>query len=75
MDAGHQSHDGRGADRDVLRAPEDDVHEAAHEGGVESVLRLQARHNGVGDPLRYDGESDGDSGDEIGDGVIETVAR
>ena len=75
VDAGHQSHDGGGADSDVLGAPEDDVHEAAHEGRVEAVLRLEACHDGVGDPLRYDGESDSDSSDEIGDGIIKTVAR
>ena len=45
----HQRHDGGGPDGDVLGAPEHDVDEAAHEGGVEAVLRLQARHQRVGD--------------------------
>ena len=45
----HERHDGGGPDGDVLGAPEHDVDEAAHEGGVEAVLRLQARHQRVGD--------------------------
>ena len=75
VDACHQSHDGCWANSDVLGAAEDDVHEAAHERGVQSVLGLEARHNGVGDTLRYDGESHGDSGNKIRDGIVQTVAR
>ena len=51
MHAGHESHDGGGSDGDVLDAPEDAVHEAAHEGGVEAVLGRQVGHESVGDTL------------------------
>ena len=87
----HERHDGGGPDGDVLGAPEHDVNEAAHEGGVEAVLRLQARHQRVGDTwqveclaqrwryddvtLRYDGEADGDPGDGVRHGVIQVVVR
>ena len=51
MHAGHERHDGGGPDGDVLDAPEDAVHEAAHEGGVEAVLGRQVGHERVGDTL------------------------
>ena len=54
--AGHERHDGGGADGDVLATPEHQVHEAAHEGGVEAVLGREAGHDGVGDPLRDEDE-------------------
>ena len=67
MDAGHESHDGGGADGDVLAAPEHAVGEAAHEGRVEAVLGRQPRHNSVGDALGDNGEADSEAGDEVGD--------
>ena len=38
---GHEGHDGRGADRDVLGAPEDGVHEASYERRVQAVLKMK----------------------------------
>ena len=75
MDAGHERHDGRGADGDVLAAPEHAVGEAAHEGRVEPVLGRQPRHNGVSDTLRDDGEADSEAGDEVGDPRVEVISR
>ena len=65
VDTGHQRHDGRGADGDVLKpvlsllymctvlshlaAPEHAVGEAAHKGGVQAVLGREPGHDGVGD--------------------------
>lgn len=36
---GEEWHDGRGADRDVLRAAEQAVHEATHERGIQTILK------------------------------------
>ena len=71
--AGHDSHDGSGTDGDVLDTAEDAVHEAAHEGRVEPVLRGKVGHDGIGDTLGDDGETHGDTSDGIGDGVVHIV--
>ena len=75
VDAGHQRHDGRGADGDVLAAAEHAVGEAAHEGGVEAVLGREPGHDGVGDALGDDGEADGEASDEVRDTGAEVIPR
>ena len=52
MGPGHEGHDGGGADGDVFRAPEEDVDEASHEGGVESILRRETGNQSIGDTWR-----------------------
>ena len=75
VDAGHQGHDGRGADGDVLAATEHAVGEAAHEGGVEAVLGREPGHDGVGDALRDDGEANSEAGNEVRDTGAEVIPR
>ena len=67
MDACHERHDGRGADGDILAAPEHAVGEAAHEGRVQAILWREVCDKGIGDALGDDGEADSEAGDEVGD--------
>ena len=71
----HDSHDGGGADGDVLAAAEHAVGEAAHEGGVEAVLGREPGHDGVGDALRDDGEANSEAGNEVRDTGAEVIPR
>ena len=48
----HEGEDGDGSDGDVAGAAQEAVHEPAHKGGVEAVLRLQPGQPGIGNALR-----------------------
>ena len=71
--AGHQGHDGGGADGDVFTGAEDAVDETSHEGGVQAVLRWQPGHYGVGDTLGNHRQSHRQPGDQVRDGGVEVV--
>ena len=73
-----------------LAAPEDDVDEASHEGGVESILRRKTGNQSIGDTwrrisigarivrdvtLRDDSETHSDASDEVGESVSGGVGR
>ena len=73
-----------------LAAPEDDVDEASHEGGVESILRRETGNQSIGDTLkeisiearivrdvtlRDDCEAYSDTSDTVGHGIIYIVLR
>ena len=73
--AGHEGHDGGGADGDVFARPEDTVNKTANKGGVEAVLGRQPGHHSVGDALGDDSQPDGEAGDEVRDGGVEVVLR
>ena len=69
----HDRHDGCGTHRYFLAASEQGVHEAAHEGGVESVLRWKLGYDGVRDTLGDDCQPGGEASDHVRDGVLQAV--
>ena len=75
VDAGHQSHDGGGADGDIFTAPKDAVNETSHEGGVEPVLRREPSHHGIGDTLGDYSEANCEASDQIRDGRVQVILR
>lgn len=70
---GQDGHNGSGANRAVLDAAKDSIHEAADEGRVETILRVQAGQVGVGDGLGYDGEAHGDPRHQVRHHVLSRV--
>ena len=68
--AGHERHDGGGADGDVLTGTKHTVNKTSHEGGVQAVLRRKTGNNSVGDTLGDDCQANSEAGDQVRDGKV-----
>jgi len=68
---GHQA---GGSNGYLWYRPEKHIDDGSNEGGVQTVLRGETSQSGIGDTLWYDGQTQGDAGDQIREGLLPIVA-
>jgi len=70
---GENGHQTGGSNGHLWYRPKENIDDGANEGGVQAVLRGESCQRGISNTLWYDGQAQGDAGNQIGERLLSIV--